>query len=285
MRFVSDTDERSARIKGFVASDGLSSRRRSGRRAGFRHGLGLGVLWLVSVMDIGAAPAALALHVEFVQPVEGGPIVAIDRVSKRELEVRHAVRLVATRAGQAVELAGHPGQGIILGPLDLRPPVTLALWVRRASAPRADPAGAKQPEYMQEFQAGQGRILSPITGTPREAGRQSGVLRLGPDGMAVWHGPAKWSTVVSRELPVEEWLHVVVRFAGDLSATGYVNGRPQGSTQSDFNFGTGPVALASAALDRGFGFPFAGRICDVRLFRGVLSEREIEMLAAARPDR
>lgn len=237
-----------------------------------------------TMVNASELPSTLVLHVVFRPSDEGTAISASDKISKRALEVRQAVRVVPTRLGHAVEFAGHPAQGVLLGVLELRPPVTLALWFRRAKAPPSHPDAAMRPEYLQEHRDGWGRILSPLTGTPRDAAQQSGVLRMSPDGVSVWHGPAKWSTVVSLPLPVEEWMHLAVTFGADLTATGYLNGQPRGTTRSDFNLGSGPVAIAAAALDRGFGYPFAGAIGDVRIYRGVLGQREIDELAGLRPD-
>lgn len=232
-----------------------------------------------------AEPAAtLALHVAFLPADVGGNVRAVEQVNQRPLEVRGAVRAVPFRGGYAVEFAGHPGQAVVLGVLALRPPLTLALWLKRTEVVQPDPAGSGRPEYLPEAHVGQGRILSPLTGTPRAAATQSGVLRLGRDGLQVWHGPAKWSPVVVQPLSAGEWLHLTVTFAADLTATGYVNGTVRGVTRSDFDLGPGPVALAAAALDRGFGFPFAGLLADVRFYRGVLSPSEINALAAKPPE-
>jgi hypothetical protein len=86
----------------------------------------------------------------------------------------------------------------------------VALWLRRNAKSTAHPAGATHPEYTQEHALGQGRLLSPLTRHPRDAARLSGILRLGPEGLQVWHGPDRWSVVVPGPLPSDEWIHLAL---------------------------------------------------------------------------
>jgi hypothetical protein len=240
---------------------------------------------LVRSFVAAATPTPMpSLHVTFSPGGNSSDVVATEQVRGAQLEVRRAVRVVPLHRGWAAEFAGHPEQAVVLGPLDLRPPVTLVLWVKRARSPSLFAAASSRPEYTQEHAVGAGRILSPMTGQPREAGNLSGILRLEADGLAVWHGLTKWHRVIARPLPTEQWLHLAVTIETDLTATGYLDGLRAGAALCGFDFGTGPVALVASALRKGYGYPFAGAIGDVRFYRCVLSESEIRTLATTRAD-
>lgn len=56
-----------------------------------------------------------------------------------------------------------------------------------------------------------------------------------------------------------------------------------GTTQAACNFRGNPVTIAAPALERRFGYPFAGRIREVRIYRGVLAADDIAALYSQAP--
>jgi hypothetical protein len=204
--------------------------------------------------------------------------------ASRDLEHRHVGTGILSPAGQpSLLFSGHPSQAVVLGSLPDRAPVTVSFWLRRATDQVAWPEGRTHPEYVQEHALGQGRLLSPMSGHPRDAARLSGILRVGPEGLQIWHGPDRWSTVIPGPLPAGQWMHLAVVFDAAGTATGYRDGRRAGATRSDFAFGSGFVGLAAAALDRGYGYPFAGALADFRLLASALSPDAVAQLAAPSP--
>lgn len=236
-----------------------------------------------------AAPAPtpeLVAALRFSPAEPPGRFVAADRIQGKTLEVRHAAGTEPTRTGTAIVFSGHPEQGVNLGPLDLQSPATITFWVKRAATPVAHPAGRERPEYVQEHAAGRGRLLSPATGQPRSPGSEklSGFLSIAPDGVRIWHGTERWKIVIPGPLPAERWLHLAIVFDRNGEAVGYLDGRRHGGTRATFEPGPQPIALFAAALDRGYGYPFAGAIDEVRLYRGILNDDAIAALAGQSPE-
>jgi hypothetical protein len=257
--------------------------------SGYSTGIVAALLGVSSTAAPAPAGPTPAIHLQVEVSADGLRLRGHAAPDAAELAHRHTGALFTSPAGgAALTFAGHPEQAVVLGSLPAQAPVTVALWLRRNARSTAHPAGATHPEYSQEHALGQGRLLSPLTGHPRDAARLSGILRLGPEGLQVWHGPDRWSVVVPGPLPAEEWIHLAVVFAADGTATGYRDGRRAGATRSGFHFGTGPAGLAAAALDRGYGFPFAGALADFRLVPAALSPEAIAQLARtsrSNPDR
>jgi hypothetical protein len=191
------------------------------------------------------------------------------------LAVRHG-EAVSGIQGRAVALSGHPDQCVDLGLLGFDQPATISLWIRRSSRPQAHPAGTSRPEYVQEQQRGQGRLLSRPTGSPSQG--LAGSLRIGPEKLEVWHGRG-WSTLIAASLPADTWLHLAVVYDERKHATGFLNGQRHATVASGFDGRALPQALVSASGDRHFGFPLAGALDEVRIYRRALSDLEVAALA------
>lgn len=201
-----------------------------------------------------------------------------DRVSNREIPVFLGVPVANAR--NAVEFSGAPSQGILVGPLDIHPPLTLTMWLWRNPDAPTHESGVELPEYIQELKLGKGRIIGAASGTPSS---MSGGLKIGPEKLEVWHKNDHWSTVIQGPLAAGEWIHIAITFAEDQTATGYLNGMFSARTKAGFNFESNPVKLFSASLARQIGHPFAGRAADIRIYRGILALEEIAALAADSP--
>jgi hypothetical protein len=243
----------------------------------------VGTLWSADP----PSPPVLVAELRFSSAGTPARFVATNRIRGTTCEVRRAVGTEPTRAGTAIVFGGHPEQGVTLGSLDLQPPATILFWVKRAAAPVAHPAGKERPEYAQEHAAGRGRLLSPATGQPRGPGSEnlSGFLSIAPDGVRIWYGKERWKIIIPGPLPADRWLHLAIAFDQNGEATGYLDGRRHGGTRATFEPGPLPVALFAAALDKGYGYPFAGAVDEVRLYQGTLDDAAIAALASQSPER
>jgi hypothetical protein len=217
-------------------------------------------------------PARLVRHLDF-EDLRAAD--TTDRADRSSHAVRHAAAAKG-RTGRGLKLSGHPRQVVELGALGFDQPATLALWIWRDPAPVAHPEGAKQPEYTQEHQRGQGRLISRPSVSP-SAGL-AGALRVGPDKLEVWHGRG-WTKLIEAPIPAGEWVHLAMRFDADGRATGFLNGRRQTTVECRFHGREAPLTLASSSGDRGYGYPFAGLIDEVRIYRGALDDAAIKTLA------
>ena len=236
--------------------------------------------WLggVALAAIAAAAAASDAEVTLVRHLDFEDLQKSDtpdRVHPGRLAVRHATAGHG-RAGRGLALSGHPAQAVDLGVLGFDQPATLALWIWREPRPVAHPDGGPLPEYIQEHKRGQGRLLSRPSVSPSLG--LAGSLRVGPNGLEVWHGRG-WSKLIDAHIPSGTWVHLTVRFAADGRATGFLDGRRQATIECRFHGRESPLALASSSGDRGYGYPFAGLVDELRIYRGALDDAAIRALA------
>jgi hypothetical protein len=178
--------------------------------------------------------------------------------------------------GRGLQLSGHPDQAVDLGVLGFDQPATIVFWIKRASATKVEVRGMERPEYVQEQQRGQGRLLSRPTGSPAQG--LAGSLRVGPEKLEVWHGRG-WSTLIAAPIPADSWMHLAVVYDENKQASGFLNGQRYATVASAFDGRHLALALVSASGDRHYGYPLAGAIDEVRIYRRALSDAEIITLA------
>jgi hypothetical protein len=179
-------------------------------------------------------------------------------------------------SGAGLTLGGKPDQGIELGVLGFNQPATFAIWIKRAATSVSDPSAATRPEYVQEHDRGQGRLLSRLGGNPSHT--LAGALRVGPAGLQLWNGPG-WVTLISSPIPAETWVHLAVVFDQDLQATGYLNGKRGETVRSGFDGTPSPMGLFASSHEKHYGYPFAGCVDEVRIYRRALTPEQVAALA------
>ena len=220
----------------------------------------------------------LIIHLKFNEAIRSNNDFAINSVDGKSFKIYHGSK-IKRREGSFVFFTGHPEQGISLGRLDFHQPVTVAFWIKRDISSKMDSSHKKQPEYAQEYNQRKGRLLS---AHGIESNKHIGSLRLGPEELEVWQASNQWGTLIPGPFPIEEWLHIAITFDEKCNATGYLNGIPQNMIQAGFDFGQNTVVFGSVSQNR-YGFPFAGAIGDLRIYRGVLNEKKIATLAKTSP--
>lgn len=223
---------------------------------------------LFAVTAIASAPSLL-LNLDFEDRS------TVNRVDGRRLVSRH-IGFTPGIDGLALELTGHPEQAVEIGVPGFGQPATLALWIKRSPSPQAHKDGIDRPEYLQEHERRQGRLISRTGGEPGQ--RLAGALRVGPEKLELWHGRG-WTPVIAASIPEDRWVHLAVVFSADGTATGYLNGVRDLTVKAAFDGRESSLALASASVQRRYGYPFAGCIDDFRLYQGSLSDEEIMSLA------
>jgi hypothetical protein len=157
-----------------------------------------------------------------------------------------------------------------LGPRVEPETLTLAAWVRPTKLDREGVIVSK---------------LSPAARAPRDRWLE---LRLEPGGRVTFVVPGVRSQLVrsTRPLAVGRWAHVAATFDGER-ATLYVDGVPEAEAALlPFDAARGPAFLGARPEAGGkrakLGSGLQGRLDDVRLYRGALSDRDVRDLADER---
>lgn len=163
--------------------------------------------------------------------------------------------LVKGKLAGALKLAGPPEQ-VNVGDLGVRAPATVAFWFNTREL------------FIDR------RILSQRTG-PNDA---AGALRFDGGQIEVFDGKA-WHLLVKRGLRFDTWQHAAVLFDSQGSATGYLNGRPQQTAMSGFDFAGVEATIGGKHLGK-TGNPFIGRLDDFRIYSRALSVEDIQRLSA-----
>jgi hypothetical protein len=164
--------------------------------------------------------------------------------------------LVEGKLGKALKLAGPPEQ-VSVGELGVRAPATVAFWfnTRELFSDRI--------------------ILSQVTG-PEDA---AGALRFDGGQIEVFDGQA-WRLLVKWGLRFDTWQHVAVVFDPQGNAIGYLDGQPQETVKSGFDFAGAEAGIAAKRLGK-TGNPFIGRLDDFRIYSRALSAEDIQRFCAA----
>ncbi|WDE97195.1 hypothetical protein PQO03_04400 [Lentisphaera profundi] len=147
------------------------------------------------------------------------------------------------------------GQALELGDLAIEAPATVSFWIK-SNSPQKD-----------------GRILSQLDGP---VANQSGSLRINGSQLEVWN-TKQWTSVLSGLSFQGIWQHVTLTFESDEKVIGYLNGHTNREARSRFDFSGVKAGLAAKYLGQ-YGESFVGSLDDFRIYKGVLSQQEIEAL-------
>lgn len=212
----------------------------------------------------------LILHLSFIN--DSSAKNSVDRKS-------YKIKKMTRSKKRSAFFSGHPDQGINLGVLNVRQPVTIAFWIRRKSFNNNIDTSYNAPEYRDERNQGKGRLISAY-GPARN--KYIGSLRIGPEKLEIWHDGNKWGTLITDTFPLEKWLHIAITIDANCQAMGYMDGVEHQAIRSCFDFGQNTVVLFGTSQNR-YGFPFAGGIADIRIYHGVLKKKTITRLARNLP--